>query len=418
MNTDIILLEEEQLEDETTEPSTTEESVEEVEQPQERVAEEATTAPYQTVSITEEHGSLVTRTGNGKVNLCFITEGQGSSGYYDRDILQKSYKLLEGRPMYIDHHRGKSDPGILYWVGDIESSYYDAKGIEGPGIYGTATVFERWKDVVEDMVKSRGGVSIKARGHSDEKGNIKNISVVESVDYVVRAGRGGRVMELFESAIAPKLEEEVTQMGDLNKETVEKLEESAPATETTAPITETATTEVSESEKFNVDAIQKMFTEMNQKLDQKFDSIETRLGMFESESKDRETVAAAVREAAGEDDFTEDMLKNVENIVWESRGKDVDLAEKAKETVALFKPVFDAMKKSTEDKINEAKKQAIEKSNTPSILERMNEAYAGKEGEEISEDELEKQLASSVARIVDTNNVSAIHESIVNSRGE
>lgn len=406
----IQLLEEETIE-ETVEPTETptEEETPTVETP----VEETETVPYQAVAIAEEHGSLVTRTGNGKVNLCFITEGQGSSGYYDRDILQKSYKLLEGRPMYIDHHRGKSDPGILYWVGDIESSYYDAKGIEGPGIYGTATVFERWKDVVEDMVRSRGGVSIKARGHSDEKGNIKNISVVESVDYVVRAGRGGRVMELFESAIAPKLEEEVTQMEEKKEE---KLEESAPEA---TPIAESTTETPSSDDKFDMDAVKKMFVEMlDQKLDSKFDAIETRLGLFESEAKDREIVSAAVREAAGEDDFTEDMLKNVESIVWESRGKDVDLTEKAKETVALFKPVFDAMKKSTEDKINEAKKQAIEKSNTPTILERMNEAYAGKDGEEISEEELEKQLASSISKIVDTNDVKSIHESIVNARGE
>lgn len=419
----IQLLEEEETLEETVELTVDETTVVPPAGAAETLVEktEETEKPYQAVAITEEHGSLVTRTGNGKVNLCFITEGQGTSGYYDRNVLKQSYKLLEGRPMYIDHHRGNSDPGILYWVGDIESAYYDEKGIEGPGIYGTATVFERWKDVVEDMVQSRGGVSIKARGHSDEKGNIKNISVIESVDYVVRAGRGGRVMELFESAIAPKIVEENTTMGDKTKDKEVAEAQSDAITEEQSTETSKTVEEGSVSaysyDPANLDSagLKKIIAEM---LSSEVHSIEVRLGLLENESTDREKVSKAVKEAAG-DNVSESVLKHIEGLVWKTRRDGVDLEEQAKETVESLKPIFAELQESADKKIEEVKKEATNNVKlVPNIFERMNETYAGTDGEELSEEALEDALAKSVAQVIGTADVDTIKETIVSSRGE
>ena len=421
---DISLIEEDQ-------PESTEslENITNSNQPTTEVIEEkdGPVVDFNNVNIVEERDTAVAGSRNGKAQFCFITVGKGASGYYTEDVLKSSAHLFEGRPMYIDHHKGQINPGILYWAGDIESAHYDAKGIDGPGIYGTATVLPRWKDVVEGMVDSKGGVSIKARGKSDENGLIRSISVVESVDYVVRAGRGGRVMELFESAIVSDNEQEVSPKEESssieeNKENEmgSKLEEAQETPEAT-PVEESAQTAPSATESsdssssvvVNMEEMKKMFTTA---LDEKFTALESRLSMIERESSDREIVTKAVREAAGED-LTEEMCKHVETVVWQSRREGVDLSEQAKITVESLKPIFAAVKAEADKKVEEATKKDNSNKNVPTILEHMNNAYVGKDDEEVSEEELEKQLAQSISKIVETDNVTRIHETIVNSRG-
>ena len=389
---------------------------------------------YKTIEIKEERDNAVSSVRNGKASFCFITVGQGSSGYYTEDVLKSAVPLFEGRPMFVDHHKQKSsDPGILYWAGDIQSAHYDANGVDGPGIYGTSSVFPRWKDVVEEMIDSKGGVSIKARGRSDENGLIRNISAVQSVDYVVRAGRGGRVVELFESAIMPD-SDEVTQksnkeLQDMSAVVEEKKEETVTVTEestekvTEAKITENTeqgSTRGTENAGSNIDlkAIQTMFQEA---LDAKMAPIEARLKLIESEGQDRDIVKKAVKEAVAEETWSEDMLQYVEDMVWKQRRDGINLEEQSKLMVESLKPIFTTIQQDADKKVEEATKKITNGSNqkSPTILEHVNNAYSGKDGqEELSEAELEKQLAASLANVIGTSDVSKIEETIIKSRGE
>ena len=403
---------------------TTETSTEVVVTEQTTEAQEAATTSQpedSSITIVEERSAAVSSSRNGKATFCFITIGKGTSGFYTDDVLKASAHLFEGRPMYMDHNlANKSEPGILYWVGDIQSSYYDSNGIDGAGIYGTATVFPRWKDVVEGMVDSKGGVSIKAKGKTDENGLVKAISYVESVDYVVRAGRGGRVMELFESAVIPvtseNKEQEMTTSAEI-KETTE-----AQGTETGK---EAGTTQVTESAEIpastktdapviDMDAIKKVITEA---VSAAVKPVDDRLALIEREATDRDVITKTIKEAAGED-LTEDMCKHIESMVWVQRREGVDLVEQSKTMVESLKPMFKAIKDEADKKIEEAKKEASAKGNVPTILERMNDTFAGKEGEELKEEDLEAALAKSLAHVVGTENVTRIQETIVSSRGE
>lgn len=389
---------------------------------------------YKTVEIREERDDAVSSVRNGKASFCFITVGQGSSGYYTEDVLKSAVPLFEGRPMFVDHHKQKSsDPGILYWAGDIQSAHYDPNGVDGPGIYGTSSVFPRWKDVVEEMIDSKGGVSIKARGRSDENGLIRNISAVQSVDYVVRAGRGGRVVELFESAIMPDSDEEVTQkskkeLQDMSAVVEEKKEETVTVTEeSTEKVTEAKITENTEqgstrstenAGSVDLKAIQIMFQEA---LDAKMAPIEARLKLIESEGQDRDIVKKAIKEALAEETWSEDMLQYVEDMVWKQRRDGIDLEEQSKLMVESLKPIFNTIQQDADKKVEEATKKITNVANqkSPTILEHVNNVYSGKDGqEELSEAELEKQLAASLANVIGTSDVSKIEETIVKSRGE
>ena len=386
---------------------------------------------FKSIQISEEHDAAVSGSRNGKATFCFITIGKGTSGYYTEEVLKASTQLFEGRPMYMDHHLNKSEPGIVYWAGDIQSAYFDPKGIDGPGIYGTASVFPRWTGVVEGMVDSKGGVSIKARGKTDDNGLIKSISYVESVDYVVRAGRGGRVVELFESAIEPgKQEDELTleekkeqEMADIAKE--KEIAEAKAAAEKEAtnegvtPVVEKAAVVVPEvvsvaAPVIDMEAIKKTIIET---VTETMKPFESRLGLIEHEAGDRDVIAKAVKEAAGED-LTEDMCKHIESMVWGQRREGVDLVEQSKTMVDSLKPMFKAIKEDADKEIEKVKKESANRPAVPTILERMNETYAGKDGEEVKEEDLEEALAGSVAGVIGTTNVKAIHETIVNSRGE
>ena len=396
------------------------------------VVNESVELEFTNIQIAEEHDAAISGSRNGKASFCFITIGKGTSGYYTEDVLKASTQLFEGRPMYMDHHLNKKEPGIVYWVGDIQSAYFDSKGIDGPGIYGTASVFPRWNGVVEGMVDSKGGVSIKASGKTDDKGYIKSISHVESVDYVVRAGRGGRVVELFESAIVPVLQDdELTEeekkeqdMADIAKENEKEVAEAKAAAEKVAnegvtPVVESAvvTSEavpVAAAPVIDMEAIKKTVIET---ITETMKPFEARLGLIEHEATDKDVIAKSVKEAAGED-LTEDMCKHVETLVWGQRRDGVDLVEQSKIMVESLKPIFKTIKDDAEKKIEEVKKESANRPVVPTILERMNDTYAGKDGEEVKTEDLEEALAGSVAGVIGTTNVKAIHETIVNSRGE
>ena len=428
---------------ENIENSVVEETVETTEVLNEEVVEVVETLEVATlddVDMSEETSAAVSSVRNGKAAICFITAGQGESGYYSKDVLKEAVTLFQDKPMYVDHEQVK--PRALYWVGDINSVRYEENGIDGPGLYGVASVQPRWRSFVEGMLDSKGGVSIRARGKSDKDGTVRSITSVGSVDYVVRAGRGGRIMSLLESALvddniiieednmSDKEKKEEAQIAEQAAEQAAKVAAEAKVLEEAVAAKVAAEAKVLEEaaaakvvaaaeaklvalNTVDMDALVEKFGKV---VDERIEKFEGRLKLIERESSDRETVKRVIAEGFGEE-ISEDVRSRIESVIWESRGDAENLEEHSKSFVESIKPAFDSYKKAIEEKYEEKYKNG--KVAPPSILSRISEAREGgtTDDDEITEAQLEKELAGSVAGIIAADNQAArIQEIIIDNK--
>jgi hypothetical protein len=147
----------------------------------------------------------------GRWPIRIITEGKGSSAVYTREMLEANKDVFANRPMFGNHPKDPSKP----W----ERSPFEIKAMLGPviegkevdgvyGLYGEAIV----DDEVDAFLEKFGHVtqvSIFASGDGYEKDgemyaeSFDGLDPYTSVDFVVAAGRGGkvekRVLEHFQS---------------------------------------------------------------------------------------------------------------------------------------------------------------------------------------------------------------------------
>lgn len=139
--------------------------------------------------------------GTGRFRLRLIEAGQGSSGIYPAEVLERDGPAVfrAGTHMYIDH------PGASETQDRPERSIRDLAGrlttdatFRDGALYAEAEVFAHWRPLVEELADTIG-VSIRGYGEADG-GTITRLRAAESVDFVTRAGAGGRVLELIEAA--------------------------------------------------------------------------------------------------------------------------------------------------------------------------------------------------------------------------
>lgn len=155
-----------------------------------------------------EHGALVeAKATNGVFPIRIITEGEGSSGVYSRELLESHADVFANRAMFMNHPKDADKP----WERDVTSiaaklgpkvEYREVDGVAG--LYGQATVDDRWRSFVEnysDVI----GVSVYIAGDGKEQDgkyiveSFDGTDPYASVDFVVAAGRGGRVERMLES---------------------------------------------------------------------------------------------------------------------------------------------------------------------------------------------------------------------------
>lgn len=155
-----------------------------------------------------EQGALIESKGtNGVFPIRIITEGVGSSGVYSRELLEKSKDVFANVPMFLDHPVDPEKP----WERSVKSiasrtgKTVEYKIVDGvAGLYTEAKVRAEYVPFMEeygDLI----GVSIYVGGEGSE---VDGKYVVESfdgsdsyrsVDWVVAAGRGGRIERAMES---------------------------------------------------------------------------------------------------------------------------------------------------------------------------------------------------------------------------
>jgi hypothetical protein len=166
----------------------------------------------------------------------------GSSGYYPPATLKAAAAdkvFKRGTQMFwVDnttHGSGVEDPERLAAVLETDAEWLD-NGRDGAGLYATAAVFSDYETKV--LEKGRHiGLSIVGSGDvtegdlpSGKRGRVINrITAGQSVDFVTKAGRDGKV--LFESATTPEGEEVISEAVTLINEVImtDQIKETAAA---------------------------------------------------------------------------------------------------------------------------------------------------------------------------------------------
>lgn len=145
-----------------------------------------------------------TRTGgDGRYRVALIDAGQGSSGHYPAATLERAAAdrvFHAGMHVYWDHQdatEAASRPertlrdlaGVL-----TEDATYDPAS---ESLTSAVQVFSPYRPLVEEM-RDHIGLSINGRGDIAE-GVVRRLAHADSVDFVTRPGRGGRVLPVLEA---------------------------------------------------------------------------------------------------------------------------------------------------------------------------------------------------------------------------
>lgn len=158
------------------------------------------------MTVVRESGSL-TREGPGKFLVQVITPGKGSSGTYPAETIEAAGRdkvFPAGTHMYLDHATEseewtRPEGSLRNLVGVLEQ---DAQVDENGGLTAPARIYSHWRTILEEM-KDDIGISIRASGEVQEANGeriITKLTEARSVDFVTKAGRGGKVLEILESA--------------------------------------------------------------------------------------------------------------------------------------------------------------------------------------------------------------------------
>lgn len=135
----------------------------------------------------------------------------GSSGYYDREVLERDGPNVwpAGTPIYLDHpslseQRDRPERSVRDLAGKITSTPI----YEGDGLYADVEFYPHTAPIIEALW-SDVGMSIRAAGTAESGERlgrqgpvITSLSEGLSVDVVTRAGAGGKLVAMLESARA------------------------------------------------------------------------------------------------------------------------------------------------------------------------------------------------------------------------
>lgn len=152
---------------------------------------------------------------DGTMALRLISPGWGSSGHYSANVLEQAAHdrvFPAGTHMYIDHptlseRSERPERSLRDLAAVLETDgIWQAQHPDGPGIYAQARVFAPYRELLAEMAEHIG-VSIRAsaevsRGEAEGRRGpiVERIVEAPSVDFVTRAGRGGQVLAILESA--------------------------------------------------------------------------------------------------------------------------------------------------------------------------------------------------------------------------
>lgn len=178
---------------------------------------------------------------DGTFPLKVIQAGWGSSGFYSPEVLKRDGpKVFPAfTQMFIDHpglseSRDRPERSIKDLAAvTVSAAEWQEDGPAGPGLYANARPFSNVAPLIEEL-SPFVGVSIRASGHAKpgeaegRKGPvIERLVQGHSIDLVTKAGAGGKVLSLIESARPqPTTPKETTEVVTVDEAQIKALEES------------------------------------------------------------------------------------------------------------------------------------------------------------------------------------------------
>lgn len=157
-----------------------------------------------------------TENGDGTWKVRLISEGQGSSGYYSRSLLESYHTALDDVLSFEVHpDKGPEHRTFKQIVGRVVGETWLEEDDEGNlGVYGNYRPDEDLKPKLE-RYKDRLGLSIFIEGDGSEDANgnflvesFNGDDPYRSVDVVIAAGRGGRFEESLKKIYSDRVSED------------------------------------------------------------------------------------------------------------------------------------------------------------------------------------------------------------------
>lgn len=178
-------------------------------------------------------GSIEEAASDGSFPVQIITPGWGSSGFYSAKVLEAAAKAKvwpAGTHMYLDHPTATEDAERpARSVKDLTAVLLEDAVWRGGALVSKARPAGLGKALMEDETfRTAVGVSVRASAVGDvgevegRRGWIVEElipSTFNSVDIVTHAGRGGKILEVLESARA----EHLAEAGELDSDRREKF---------------------------------------------------------------------------------------------------------------------------------------------------------------------------------------------------
>jgi len=170
------------------------------------------TKPLHESALTLAEATTSTNT-SGLLEVEFITPGWGSSGYYSREVVEAAAPLFTvGTHMYFDHPSSaenidRPERSVRDLAAVIESA--GTVDLTTGGIRGQVRPLKAYSELLTDEAFAKNvGLSIRGSATDITIGEaegrtgpiIEALADVASVDFVTRAGRGGSVLSVLESA--------------------------------------------------------------------------------------------------------------------------------------------------------------------------------------------------------------------------
>lgn len=134
---------------------------------------------------------------------------EGSSGYYPAEVLRRDgpSAFPAGTHVYFDHPTGseeveRPERSVRDIAGYLLDDAVFEEGMDGRGLFARIQFTEKAKGIVGELAKIVG-LSIRAAGQIEDTPSgriVRQISEGLSVDVVTRAGAGGRLVTMTESA--------------------------------------------------------------------------------------------------------------------------------------------------------------------------------------------------------------------------
>ena len=149
---------------------------------------------------------------SGRQSIQLIDAGWGSSGYYSARVLENAANARvfpKGTHMYLDHpSQTEEHDRPERSVRDLAAVLVEDAVWNGTALVGEAKVFKAYRELLTDPdVAENIGLSIRAfadttigEAEGREGTIITALTEALSIDYVTKAGRGGRILAVLESA--------------------------------------------------------------------------------------------------------------------------------------------------------------------------------------------------------------------------